>query len=251
MPAETMFWLPVSFFFVALVYSMVGFAGGSSYLALLILAGLPYHEVPPIALFCNLIVSASAFWHFKRAGYFDFKKILPFIVLSIPMAFLGGRTAIGKELFCSLLGISLLIAGLRLLMPDKRYEETHTVSDRSMWLIGAPIGAALGFLSGLVGIGGGIFLSPLLLLMRWANSKQAAASASFFILVNSLSGLLGQAQKGAIVTHESFLFLGAAVLIGGQLGSRLGSYRLPRLGLQRITALLILYVSINLISKAF
>ena len=248
---DPMLWLPIAFFFVALVYSMVGFAGGSSYLALLILAGLPYREVPPIALFCNLIVSASAFWHFRQAGHFSFKKILPFIVCSIPMAFLGGRTVISKKLFCLLLGISLLAAGLRLLLPDKRFEETCVVSDRKMWLAGAPLGGILGFLSGLVGIGGGIFLSPLLLLMRWANSKQAAASASFFILVNSLSGLFGQSQKGAVVAHESLLFLGAAVLIGGQLGSRLGSYRLPRLGLQRITALLIVYVSMNLLLKVF
>ena len=103
-------WLPLAFFLVALVYSMVGFAGGSSYLAILMLAGLPYKEVPPIALMCNLIVSASAFWHFHRAGYFDFKKILPFIVFSIPMAFLGGRMALSKQLFCLLLGFSLFVA---------------------------------------------------------------------------------------------------------------------------------------------
>jgi len=242
------FLLPLLFFAVALVYSMVGFAGGSSYLALLILAGLPYKQVPPIALFCNVIVSVSAFWHFYRAGHFSFQKILPFIVFSIPMAFLGGRIALSKELFCLLLGFSLFVAGLRLLLPDHRFKETKIVSAQTLWLLGAPIGACLGFLSGLVGIGGGIFLSPILILMRWMNPKEAAASASFFILVNSVSGLIGQAQKAAIIPQQTLIFFGLAVLIGGQLGARLGSYRLPRIGLQRITAILILYVSVNLIA---
>ena len=248
---ELPFWLPIAFFLIALVYSMVGFAGGSSYLAILILAGLPYKQVPPIALTCNLIVSCSAFWHFYKGGYFNFKSVLPFIVLSIPMAFLGGKMAIDKELFYLLLGFSLLVAGVRLLMPDKKFEDHCFVSLKERWFVGAPLGAGLGFLSGLVGIGGGIFLSPLLLLMRWVNAKEAAAAASFFILVNSLSGLLGQAQKATIIAPQSFIFLGFAVLLGGQIGARIGSYRLPRLGLQRITALLILYVSINLITKAF
>ena len=243
--------LPFWFFLIALVYSMVGFAGGSSYLAFLILAGLSYKQVPPIALCCNLIVSASAFWHFYRAGHFDLKKTLPFIVFSVPLAFLGGRATLSKELFCLLLGFSLFVAGLRLLLPDQRFDQTRAVSRRILWLVGAPLGAGLGFLSGLVGIGGGIFLSPLLLLMRWMNPRQAAASASFFILVNSLSGLFGQAQKATIIMPGSIIFLGLAVLAGGQLGARLGSYRLPRLGLQRITAVLILYVSINLLSKVF
>ena len=245
------FWLPFAFFFVALIYSMVGFAGGSSYLALLILAGLSYQQVPPIALVCNLIVSASAFWHFYKGGYFDFKKVLPFIVFSIPMAFLGGKMAIGKELFYLLLGLSLFVAGFRMLIPEKNFAGARTVSLMKMWLVGMPIGAALGFLSGLVGIGGGIFLSPLLLLMRWLDAKQTAAAASFFILVNSLSGLLGQVQKGAMVPGEPLLFLGLAVLLGGQFGARIGATRLPRLGIQRITALLILYISINLLGKVF
>ena len=243
--------LPFWFFLIALVYSMVGFAGGSSYLALLILAGLPYKQVPPIALVCNLIVSASAFWHFYRAGHFDVKKILPFILFSIPMAFLGGKTALSKELFCLLLGFSLFAAGSRLLLPEQRLERTRVMSHRTLWLIGAPLGAGLGFLSGLVGIGGGVFLSPLLLLMRWMDSKQAAASASFFIFVNSLSGLFGQAQKAAVVMPDFAVFLGLSVFIGGQLGARMGSYRLPKLGIQRITAALVLYVAINLLSKAF
>ncbi|MBI3252451.1 MAG: sulfite exporter TauE/SafE family protein [Candidatus Omnitrophica bacterium] len=245
------FWLPLAFFFVAMIYSMVGFAGGSSYLALLVLAGLPYKQVPPVALLCNLIVSASAFWHFYKGGHFDLKKALPFIVFSIPLAFLGGKMAISKELFHLFLGFSLFVAGARMLLPDKNFMETRPVSSKKMWLVGMPLGAALGFLSGLVGIGGGIFLSPFLLLMRWMDAKQTAAAASFFILVNSLSGLLGQMHKGAAAPGEPFLFLGLAVLLGGQFGARIGAYRLPRPGVQRITGLLILYVSFSLLGKVF
>ncbi len=251
MPPDLPFWLPLAFFLVALIYSMVGFAGGSSYLAILILVSLPYKQVPPIALACNLVVSCSAFWHFYRGGYFDIRKVFPFVIFSIPMAFLGGKMAISKELFYLLLGFSLLMAAVRMLLPDKRFEEPRFVSQKEKWAVGIPVGAGLGFLSGLVGIGGGIFLSPLLLLMRWVDAKQAAAAASFFILVNSFSGLLGQAQKVAIVSDERLFFLGLAVFVGGQLGASLGSYRLPQLGIQRITALLILYVSFHLITKVF
>ena len=244
-------WLPIVFFFIAFVYSMAGLAGGSSYLAVLILVGLSYKQVPSVALFCNLIVSLCAFWHFYRGGHFDWKKVFPFIILSIPAAYLGGRIVIGKQLFCFLLGFSLLAAGARMLFSGKAFETSRIISDRQRWMIGLPAGAVLGFLSGLVGIGGGIFLSPLLLLMRWASSKQAAAAASFFILVTSLSGLLGQAQKNSFLFSESLIFLGLAVFFGGQLGASIGSYRLPRRALQRIAAVLILYVSINLIGKAF
>ena len=245
-------WLPAAFFLIAFVYSMAGLAGGSSYLAVLILAGLTYKQVPSVALFCNLIVSTCAFWHFYRGGHFDFKKVLPFVLLSIPAAYFGGSMMIGKQLFCFLLGLSLLVAGARMLLPEKKSEATRLISDRERWLVGLPVGAALGFLSGLVGIGGGIFLSPILLLIRWANAKQAAAAASFFILVNSFSGLLGQAQKAASIPFsEPILFLGLVVFIGGQIGASIGSYRLPRFVLQKIAGILILYVSINLIGKAF
>lgn len=248
---ELPLWLPVLFFLAALVYSMVGFAGGSSYLAILILAGLPYGQVPPIALVCNLIVSISAFWHFLKGGYFEWKHALPFVVFSIPMAFLGGRTPIAKELFYFFLGFSLFAAGIRMCMPDKNFKEARPVSSRERWFLGMPLGAGLGFVSGLVGIGGGIFLSPLLFFMRWADAKEAAAAASFFILVNSFAGLLGQLQKGMPVPGDWLLWLGLTVFFGGQLGARAGACRLPRLEIQRITAALILYVSFSLLSKAF
>ncbi len=244
-------WLPVVFFIVAVVYSMVGFAGGSSYLALLILAGFPYQQVPPIALVCNLVVSISACWHFYKGGFFNIRTVLPFVVFSIPMAFLGGKMTISKELFYILLGFSLLMAAVRMVLASRQFEEPRFVSQRKKWAIGLPMGASLGFLSGLVGIGGGIFLSPLLILMRWVSAKQAAAAASFFIMVNSSAGLLGHIQKTMPLPGKTLFFLALIVLAGGQLGASLGSYRLPRLTIQRVTAFLVSYVAIHLIIKVF
>jgi len=242
-------WLPLLFFLIALLYSMVGFGGGSSYLAILILAGLTYETIPPLALLCNLIVVTGGFIHFYRAGYFNLNRVLPFVIASIPMAYWGGKILISDDVFSLLLGFSLLAVAVRLFLPDISKTEVRQVSGKQEWLVGLPVGALLGFLAGVVGIGGGIFLSPILLLMRWVNVKQAAAAACFFILVNSIAGLAGQATKG--VFHlEMIVPLGLAVLIGGQIGSRLGSFHLPKKNLARILAVLVLYVSVRLISTA-
>ena len=238
-------WLVILFFFIALFYSMVGFGGGSSYLAFLVLAGIPYTLVPPIGLSCNLIVTSGGLWHFFRAGHFKFKIVFPFIFTSIPMAYLGSRMSIGKEVFALLLGISLFAVALRMLLPDRLFENRKEVSWNHAWKVGMPLGALLGFLAGLVGIGGGIFLSPILLLMGWANAKEAAASASFFIVVNSCAGLLGHFGKPAFPV-ESMVPLAIAVFVGGQIGSRLGAYHVPKVRLQQILAVLIFYVSVKL-----
>ena len=239
-------WLILSFFVIALFYSMVGFGGGSSYLAVLALAGLSYQHIPPIALTCNLIVAGGGFIHFYRGGHFEPRKVLPFIVFSVPMAYLGGSILIKREFFFLLLGLSLLAAAARMVIPDHDFEQTKEVSWKRACMVGLPVGGGLGFLSGLVGIGGGIFLSPLLLMMRWVNVKQAAACASFFIFVNSFSGLIGQLQKGS--SHfEYLLALSVTVFIGGQLGSRLGSFHLPKLELQRVLAALISIVAAKLL----
>lgn len=242
-------WLCLAFFGVAFLYSMVGFGGGSSYLAILVLAGLPYQSIPATALVCNLIVTSGGCWHFYRAGHFKLKNVLPFIVLSIPMAYVGGSVPIGKNLFCFLLGISLLAVAVRMFLPAERFESAKDISWKQAWLIGLPLGAVLGLLAGLVGIGGGIFLSPLLLLVRWVNVKEAAASASFFIFVNSLSGLAGQMQKGT--AHLVWILpLGLAVFLGGQIGSRMGAYQIPKVRLQQLLAGLVLYVAVKLLIEA-
>ena len=225
---------------------MVGFGGGSSYLAVLVLLGLPHQQIPPLALICNLIVTIGGFWNFYRAGHFRLGKVLPFVVLSIPMAYWGGTFLIGKKLFSLLLGVSLMAVAVRMILGGKEFQITREASSKQAWIFGLPVGALLGFLSGLIGIGGGIFLSPLLLLMRWVNAKESAAAASFFIVVNSFAGLIGHWQKG-VFQLDGLLPLGIAVFLGGQIGSRLGAYRLPQVSLQRVLAGLVFYVSARLL----
>jgi uncharacterized membrane protein YfcA len=239
-------WMPLVFFLIAVLYSTVGFGGGSSYLAALALIGLSYQAIPQTALICNLVVCAGGVWHFYRAGHFDLKKMLPFVILSVPMAYLGGRVLIDKQLFMILLGGSLLVAGTRMFIADKRFGTLRSITNAQAWWIGMPIGAALGFLAGVVGVGGGIFLAPVLLLSGWANAKQVAATASFFILVNSASGLIGQLTKGVYIS-EMVIPLAVAVWLGGQVGSRVGAYHLPIVGVRRLLAGLIVVISMRLL----
>ncbi len=236
------------FFAVAAVYSSMGFGGGSSYLAVMVLMGFPYQEIPPIALVCNLVVTGTAFVHFAASKHFEFKKVLPFVVLSIPMAYLGGRASIPKEVFCLLLGGSLSAVGVRMLLSGSA-AEVRVCSTRVQWLVGLPLGGTIGFISGLIGIGGGIFLSPVLLLIRWADVKQAAAAASFFIFVNSCAALLGHLHK-APLHAEGLLTLATAVFIGGQLGSPAGAVLIPKVVMQRMLGLFVLYASFKLFWSA-
>lgn len=242
-------WLAVAFFVIAFSYSTVGFGGGSSYLAVLAAAGLAHSEIPPVALACNILVAGGGFVHFLRAGHFEFKKVVPFVLLSVPTAYWGGSLVVGRRLFCLLLGLSLAAAALRMMLPERLFRQTGGLRARDAWSWGFPIGAGLGFLSGLVGIGGGIFLSPLLLCLRWANVKQAAAAASFFIVVNSAAGLVGQLQKDSQGIGP-FWVLALAAFLGGQLGSRLGSFRWPKIYLERILAVLISMVAFKMLMSA-
>ena len=225
---------------------MAGFGGGSSYLAVMVLAGLPFQSIRSTALLCNLVVTFFGFWNFARAGYFRFGKIFPFVILSIPMAYWGGRLEIGEKLFSILLGCSLLAVAVRLFLPNEVFHETKEIPTIDAWRLGLPVGGLLGFLSGLAGIGGGIFLSPLLILMRWVNTKEAAAAASFFILVNSFSGLAGQLSHTSL-DGNLILPLSAAVFCGGQLGSRWSAHRLPPAAIRRLTAFFVLIVSVKLL----
>lgn len=236
----------VLFFFIAFFYSMAGFGGGSSYLAAMVLLGLPFQSIRPIGLFCNVIVTLSGFRHFYTAGYFKPERALPFVALSVPMAYIGGRLVLNDAFFRVLLGVSLFSVALRIALPGDSFRSTISISRARAWFVGLPVGALLGFISGLVGIGGGIFLSPILLLMRWVNAKEAAACASFFILVNSLAGLSAQWSSPAI-RPELLILPGLSVFLGGQLGSRLSAYRLPFYALEKVLAVLIFYVSAKLL----
>lgn len=242
-------WLPLFFFGIAFFYSLVGFGGGSAYLTVLVLAGFSHQSIPPLALVCNLIVALSGFLNFYQAGYFRPRQVFPFVLSSIPMAYWGGTIQIGKQAFSVLLGFALLAVAVRMLMPEKSPADTKEISWKDALAVGLPAGGLFGLFSGLVGIGGGVFLSPFLLTMRWADSKQAAASASLFITVNSLAGLAGHLQKGYL--DLGLLFpLGLAVFLGGQTGSRFSVRRLPQTALVRILSGLVLFVSLRLFMRA-
>ncbi len=239
---------PLIFFGIAFLYSMGGFAGESSYLLVLTLAGTPFSQVQATALFCNLAVSSVVFTRFHRAGSFKPGLVLPFAITSVPAAYLGAMIHLPKEFFTALLGFSLFMASLRILFSRGEFKIQKQSSVRQLYLVGMPLGAAIGFLSGVVGVGGGIFLCPVLLLLGWANIKEASAAASFFIFVNSLSGLMGQAQKG-FVLHPNLLLFALCAVVGGFLGSGLGSKKFSPLILQRVLASILSVVSLQLLSR--
>ena len=237
----------------AVLYAAVGFGGGSTYNALLVLAETDYRILPSIALLCNLIVVSGGTYRFARAEHINWRRIMPWIVTSVPAAWLGGYLHISEVMFVGLLGFSLLAAGLRMLLRQKN-EEQAGQSPLSRWPVLAPvIGTALGLLAGLVGIGGGIFLAPVLHLLRWDNARKIAAVCSVFILVNSIAGLIGQTMKlsnmALLGDMTAYWMLFPAVLIGGQIGSYMGAKRLNPDMLRVLTAILILYVAGRLLLR--
>lgn len=246
---ETMpWWLPLAFAVFAMVYAAAGFGGGTGYLAVLAVSGVTYVVMPQTALVCNIVVTVGGVWHFRRGGHLALGRVLPFFVLSIPMAYLGGRFPVEQNVFFVLLGLALLAAGVHMVLP-RRETSPRSMSTSTEWLIGLPVGGALGLLSGVVGIGGGVFLAPILLISGWTTPKQTAAAASVFILVNSAAGLGGQLSKGSYLGWMTAV-LALAALAGGQIGSRVGSYRLSGTAVRRLLACIIIVVGIRLLWKA-
>jgi uncharacterized membrane protein YfcA len=248
----TAFILPVLFFATAALYATVGFGGGSTYTALLVMMDDAIWRIPIIALICNITVVAAGSYLAVTRRAFVWQHAAPFFIASVPLAFIGGLIALRDETYITLLAISLLLAGLRLLLiGDKDIIASPTQSTGKA----IAIGGALGLLSGMVGIGGGIFLAPILYYLRWADSKTIAALCSFFILVNSLAGLAGQLVKnGAGVIPEIAevaLPLMAATLLGGLLGARLLLEYLSPNKIQQITALLIIFVATRLLLQLY
>jgi hypothetical protein len=241
----------ILFAVTAALYASVGFGGGSTYNALLVLAGMDYRVLPAIALTCNIIVVTGGTFRYAREGVMPWRRALPIALVAAPFAWAGGRTPIPQNMFIGLLGSGLLIAGLLMLMQRER---TTTGARRTGWR-DYGIGAGIGYFSGLVGIGGGIFLSPFLHLTRWEQARPIAATASLFILINSVAGLAGQLMKlgaagveAAAVTYWPLAF---AVLIGGQIGTHLGLRLLSEAWIRRVTAALVLYVAARLIWQFF
>jgi uncharacterized membrane protein YfcA len=239
--------LALTFFLTALLYSTVGFGGGSSYMAILAVASIPYLMIPKIGLICNLIVVSSGCWHYYRSGHFNKKLVLPFVLSSVPMAFVGGMFPIDEKTFMMLLGVTLFFGGLRLFFVAKPKEGEMRYPSQFMSSI---TGAILGLLSGLVALGGGIFLSPLMMNLKWGRPKEVAATASTFIFLNSAAGLVGQLTKGLPSDIFQYWPLFLAVFLGGQVGSRLGTHsKVSQHWVQKGTAILILVVSYRIIGK--
>lgn len=227
---------------VALLYSSVGHAGASGYIAIMSLLGLAPAMIKPTALVLNVIVASIATVQFYRSGHFSWELFWPFAILAIPAAFIGGYVHLPTHLFQILVGIVLLLSALRFLMAS-RTDEIQSPPGRPVSLA---IGAGLGLLSGLTGTGGGIFLTPLLLIKRWARVKTAAAVSAAFILSNSISGLLGN-FAGTRSLPSIAIPLGIAAIVGGSVGSFLGSSRLPQAAIKRLLAVVLLIAGAKLI----
>ena len=244
--------LAILFLVTAILYSSVGFGGGSTYLALLLIWGVPYFIFPIIALSCNIIVVSGNCFNYIRAGNLNLKLLIPYLIGSIPLAYLGGSLPIEKKLFEILLFLVLAIAGSLLLFNFKSYDDKVESYRKIPIVISILIGGALGFISGVVGIGGGIFLSPILFLIRVGRPKHIVTTASLFILINSISGIIGQLTKNNILTEVSnYWYLVVVVLIGGQVGNFLNLKIFPTRILAMVTALLIIFVAVRMGFRIF
>ncbi len=227
--------LCASLFAIALLYSSVGHAGASGYIAVMTLLGLSVTTIKPTALALNILVASLASWQFVRAGHFSWRLFWPFAVLAAPAAYLGGYVQLPTAGLKLLLGVVLLVSAWRLWWPGTAApQERHP----TVW-VALGCGAVIGLLSGLTGTGGGIFLTPLLIFMGWALGKRAAAVSAVFILINSLAGLAGNwASTKALPNELPYLLL--AVGLGGALGAHLGSQRVPAAAIKKLLAAVLL-----------
>jgi len=260
---DFLYFIPL-FFLISLIYSSIGFGGGSSYIAVMAIFGLPFSLIPKTALLCNIVVVSGGCYTFFRLNNIDFMRVKNFVIGSVPLAYLGGMIQVNKEIFLFTLSISLIVTSIIMFffsIEKKRKLKIDFIQNRltehySSFITKTSffeifIGGGLGFISGIVGIGGGIFLAPLLYLTRWGDAKQIAAASSFFILINSMSGLFGQFSKGSsgyeLLNILPFII---AVLIGGQIGSQIGAFKLSERFLENITGTMVLFVGIQILTKA-
>ena len=239
--------LSIFFFITAILYSSVGFGGGSTYLALMLIWNIPYYIFPILALICNIIVVSGNSINYVRSGNLNFKLLAPYLIGSIPFAFFGASMTVTKELFEILLFVILIIAGIFLLIESKSFNNDQIKINSIPKILSVSIGSIIGFTSGIIGIGGGIFLSPILFLMKAGYPKQIATTASLFILINSIFGVAGQLTKD--IVFDEFLNywpLFIVVLIGGQIGNFLNIKFLSGKTLAIITSLLVILVAIRM-----
>ena len=241
-------WVILAFFVVAALYASVGFGGGSSYLAILTLVFTAFFTIRSVALLCNLVVVSSSCYLYMRKGHFNLKKFLPFVLMSIPLAFIGALFRLSEAIFFILLGFTLIASSIALVI------QTYSIRGGKIKIYRYPnwlsylLGAGIGLLSGLVGIGGGIFLSPVLNHMRWDVPVKIAALASFFILVNSLAGISGLLVNDTFdVPWDQASALLVSVFLGGQLGLRLSLNRFSAQSIRLLTAVLVFFVGIRVL----
>lgn len=238
-------YLPVIFFIIALFYSSVGFGGGSSYLAIMSLFLTDFYEIRSTALILNICVVTIGTIIFIRNRVFDFKKFWPFLVSSIPLAYFGAQLKLSQEVFFLILGSALILSGVAMIL---RYINAKLESHEFSLAKKLSLGGSVGFLAGVSGIGGGIFLSPALNLLNWANPRTVAALASIFILVNSISGLVGLTVAGTLQIDPDLIWkLILSVVIGGGIGSYLSSKKFNLRILGGLTAILVIYVGLRLV----
>jgi uncharacterized membrane protein YfcA len=230
-------------FLVAFLYASVGHGGASGYLALMAIWGIAPEVMKPTALLLNLFVSLTSFIQFFRGGHFRWKLFLPFAIASVPMAFVGGMITVDADIYKKILGILLLVPIIRFLFFRNIQVSEIRKANIALSLL---IGAAIGVLSGLIGIGGGILLSPALLLLKWADMKQTAAISALFIFVNSLSGLAGQLTKGIQFTSDMYVYV-AVAFVGGLLGAYFGSLRFKATILKYLLAIVLIVAAYKLL----
>ena len=244
--------LSILFLITAILYSSVGFGGGSTYLALLLIWDIPYYIFPILALICNVIVVSGNSFNYIRAGNHNFRLLIPFLIGSIPFAFIGGTLKIEKEFFELILFLVLLIAGILLLINNKSYGNKKIFIKKIHFFVSLIIGSILGLISGLVGIGGGIFLSPILFLLKAEKPKNIVTAASLFILIISIFGIFGQFTKENVFNEIVYywpLFLN--VFLGGLFGNYLNLKIFSARSLALLTSILVIFVAFRMAYKIF
>ncbi len=234
--------LAICFFCIAVLYSTVGFGGGSSYITILLLTNLTILDIRFIALICNIIVVSTSCWYFYKAGLLKIEKITPLILLSVPFAFLAGMIKPETDIYRSVASVALILAALFMVI-DLKSKEIKNISKPML----TGVGGGIGLLSGFIGIGGGIFLSPVLHLIKWDSAKYISAAASFFILVNSVAGLLGHLLTDFSFDWKQGLILGLSVFVGSRLGNQLNIHILSHERIKLLSAILIAFVGIRIL----
>lgn len=234
---------------VAFLYASVGHGGASGYLAVLSFFGFSHPEMASTALMLNILVAGLSFYAYFKGGHFSWRLTWPFIITSIPMAYVGGLVKLSPHAYSLLLAFTLLFAAFRLAMAPKTRNADHevlTMPTQVPLIVSLPVGAAIGLLSGMVGVGGGIFLSPLILLMGWADVKPTSATSALFIVVNAMAGLLGRFSRHGLVVGNLLPLLLVCAL-GGWLGAYLGANRFSSLALRRLLSVVLLIAAIKLL----